>query len=239
MEQLSSPGTRATEHAKVLVVDDDPLLRHLTKSMLSTLTLDVVEAEDGRDAWEKLRTGNFRLALVDLEMPNFDGFSLIQCARAYPRTRHMPIVVVTSRDDVSALRQALEAGASSYLIKPVQWSMFGAHIKHLLRLSQVAISTEMALAKASEVIEGKDALLSGLQTELQSRLEHILELAVSKLACDQSVKQPAELVSALESVADAAVAAQEALSRLVGGSRLIDLEPSHEKNLRNVSSNVA
>ncbi len=138
MRLVTDHAVRQPESAlRVLVADDDPIVRSLLGSRVGVLA-DVVEAADGLEAWDLIRKGGFHLAFVDLEMPNMDGFSLIQCIRSHPQTCHMPIVVLTCRGDQEALRRALEAGASSYMVKPLTWSMFNAHVKHLLKLGAAA-----------------------------------------------------------------------------------------------------
>lgn len=122
---------------RVIVADDDPIVRNLVASRVGIMA-DLVEAADGLEAWDCIRKQDFHLAFVDLEMPNMDGFALIQCIRSYPRTRHMPVVVLTCHGDQDSLRRALEAGASSYMVKPLTWSMFNAHVKHLLELGASA-----------------------------------------------------------------------------------------------------
>jgi len=179
MSSLPAPSQSSIGVLRVLIADDDPILRSVMKSKLASLAYDIAEAEDGFDAWEQLSSGNFALALVDLHMPNVDGFTLIQCARSHPLTRHMPIVVVTSRDDNDALRQALEAGASSYLTKPLNWSMFRAHIEHLMRMTQSLQVANTALSEAMDASRSKENLFISLHAEMQSRINRIAAIVGS------------------------------------------------------------
>lgn len=123
---------------KVLVADDDPISRSLVASSLARMDVDVVEVEDGESAWVQLRKGNFSAAFLDLEMPGFDGFEIISCVRGHPATKHIPIVVITSRDDKRAIDRAQQSGATSYITKPVHWSAFRTHIGYLLDLMRNA-----------------------------------------------------------------------------------------------------
>ncbi len=75
---------------RVLVADDDPILRSLMRARLVRFNGHAVDAEDGLAAWTLLCSQTFDIAIVDLGMPNLDGISLIQCMRGYPRTRHLP-----------------------------------------------------------------------------------------------------------------------------------------------------
>ncbi len=165
----------AKKPLRVLVADDDPIVRSLIRSKIGVAG-DVVEAADGLEAWQLISKEVFQLALVDLEMPNLDGFTLIQCIRSHPATRHIPIIVVTCRNDHSALQRALEAGASSYMTKPLTWSMFNAHVKHLLRLSATAEAAENALRKEKNLAAARQKLSARLSAELAARTHKLRQL---------------------------------------------------------------
>jgi CheY-like chemotaxis protein len=145
--QLNRPGAdlisptkqsaTAAVTSRVLVADDDSFCRRAVGVKLKLLGSAVVEAEDGVQAFELLKSQKFDLAIVDLEMPKLSGNQLISCARGFPNTKKIPIVVLTSRSDREAIEQALVAGATSFLIKPLNWAAFGAHIEHLLQLGGI------------------------------------------------------------------------------------------------------
>lgn len=133
-----SSNSVAIRTCRVLVVDDDPIMRAVVPKRLLRLNCTSELAEDGRAAWDLARAKDFDLAIVDLDMPNIDGLTLIQCLRAFPATRHIPIVVCTTREDSADMQNALAAGASSYLLKPVNWPLFEPHIAQLLAASRAA-----------------------------------------------------------------------------------------------------
>ena len=118
----------------VLVVDDDAFSRAVVSRKVAKFS-DVVEAEDGLEALSRLQTMVFDLAIVDLEMPNFNGLDLIRCVRGHPTLKHIPILVLTGDESRSALEGALTAGATSFLLKPLNWATFGEHINHVLHLA--------------------------------------------------------------------------------------------------------
>jgi CheY-like chemotaxis protein len=124
----------ASKKAQVLVADDDALCRRALVMKLVKLDAEVAEAEDGSEAFS-LRLQKFDLAIIDLEMPKMGGYDLLGCIRGVPQLKHLPVVVLTSSDDRRSLERALTGGATSFLIKPLNWTAFGAHIEHLLALS--------------------------------------------------------------------------------------------------------
>jgi diguanylate cyclase (GGDEF)-like protein len=118
----------------VLIVDDDAFSRAVVSKRIAMLA-DVVDAEDGYDALAHMQSTVFDLAIVDLEMPNFNGFDLIKSVRGHPTLKHIPIIVLTGNETRGALESALTAGATSYLLKPLNWRAFGEHIRHVLELA--------------------------------------------------------------------------------------------------------
>ena len=134
--------------AHVLVADDDPILREFATVHLATPTVEVEVAEDGVVALEKLQTGVFDIALVDLDMPRMDGFSLIRHLRSDPALCHLPVVVVTGREDMVAIDQAYAEGATAFVVKPLNWRLLSHQLAYVLRNSRTEASLRDGLARA-------------------------------------------------------------------------------------------
>ncbi len=118
---------------RVLVADDDPILREFAVVHLATPTVEVEVAEDGVVALDKLKAGGFDIALVDLDMPRMDGFELIRHVRADPVMQHLPLVVVTGREDMVAVDRAYAEGATSFVVKPINWRVLSHQLAYVLR----------------------------------------------------------------------------------------------------------
>jgi chemosensory pili system protein ChpA (sensor histidine kinase/response regulator) len=116
---LDSPKQESRQPL-VMVVDDSITMRKVTSRVLEGHSLEVMTAQDGVDAVEKLHDRVPDLMLLDIEMPRMDGYELLQHVRADARLRHVPIVMITSRAGQKHRKKAREAGANDYLTKPYQ-----------------------------------------------------------------------------------------------------------------------
>ncbi|HYD60652.1 MAG TPA: Hpt domain-containing protein [Noviherbaspirillum sp.] len=102
----------------VMVVDDSLTVRRVTQRLLSREGYQVVLAKDGVDALEQLQSVTPAVMLVDIEMPRMDGFDLTRNVRDDERTRHIPIIMITSRTAAKHRNYAMEIGVNEYLGKP-------------------------------------------------------------------------------------------------------------------------
>ena len=104
---------------RVLVIDDSRAMRMILKNTLLDLGHDVVEASDGAEALEAVRTeGPFALALVDWNMPVLNGYEFVCRVRSQPANASMKLVMVTTEVETSQVCKAIEAGANEYVMKP-------------------------------------------------------------------------------------------------------------------------
>jgi two-component system chemotaxis response regulator CheY len=117
---------------KILVVDDCKTTRKLLGIYLKANGYDVVFAENGLDAMEKLGTEDINLVMTDLNMPYMDGIELTKNLRAEASLKHIPVLIVTTEADEEERARAFEAGASGYLVKPVTAEAVSKNIKAIL-----------------------------------------------------------------------------------------------------------
>ena len=109
-----APPTKKT----ILVVDDSSTIRNLMRVYLMKLKLDIVEATDGLDALQKLRSQPVALIFSDVQMPKMDGFGLLEAVRA--EFGSLPFVMLTMQHDQGLRAKALALGASALLDKPAK-----------------------------------------------------------------------------------------------------------------------
>ena len=121
----------------VMVVDDSITMRKVNSRVLENHSLEVITAQDGIDAIEKLHDRVPDLMLLDIEMPRMDGYELLQHVRADARLRHVPIVMITSRAGQKHRKKARDAGANDYLTKPYQEPELVEKVSELLDMELI------------------------------------------------------------------------------------------------------
>ena len=117
---------------KILLVDDDRTTRKLLSLYLKGNGFDVVTAENGLNAIEKLGGETVHLVVTDLNMPYMDGIEFIRTMKANPDTGHIPALMITTEDDDEERQRAASAGADGYLIKPVTSDVVTLKVRQLL-----------------------------------------------------------------------------------------------------------
>jgi two-component system chemotaxis response regulator CheY len=103
---------------KILIVDDSKTMRDMVAFTLNGAGFDVTEAEDGNKALEALRGVKVDLIITDLNMPNMDGFGLIENVRASAAHKYVPILMLTTESDAQKKERGKAAGATGWIVKP-------------------------------------------------------------------------------------------------------------------------
>ena len=117
---------------KILIVDDDKTTRKLLSLYLKGSGFEVVTAENGLNAMEKLGAETFQLVLTDLNMPFMDGIEFLKTMKSNPGTSHIPALMLTTETDEEERQRALQAGADGYLSKPVTAEVVVAKIRQMI-----------------------------------------------------------------------------------------------------------
>jgi class 3 adenylate cyclase len=117
------------EAAWILVVDDDPVNRSLLTRLLEQDGHRVETAADGRQALEMLRADTFDVVLLDVVMPELDGYAVLGAMKEDDALVHLPVLMITAVDDVASAARCIEIGADDYLPKPVDPLVLRARVK--------------------------------------------------------------------------------------------------------------
>jgi DNA-binding response OmpR family regulator len=128
-------GQRPASHtkARVLVTDDDRMIRMLVKMLLEKEGLEVLEADNGAMAIEVARRERPDLVLMDLMMPGLDGFQTIERIRRDISLASLPVIVLTSETGSTVERRVLELGADDYVVKPFEADVFISRIRAMFK----------------------------------------------------------------------------------------------------------
>ena len=130
--------------SKILIVDDDPHIRELSKVFLRNNGFEVYEAVDGVDALAKLDAVKVDLFIIDVMMPNMDGWEL---CRELRQAYDLPILMLTARGETSQKIKGFQLGTDDYLVKPFEPLEMVARVKALLKRYKIAASQTIQIGE--------------------------------------------------------------------------------------------
>jgi len=146
------PGS--TQNPLLMVVDDDDPTRMMASEFLTQAGFDVVDFECGTSALENLFEHSPDLIILDVEMPGIDGFEVCRRLRSMPDFENIPVLMLTGLDNTDSIEIAFEAGATDFVIKPINWTLLGHRIRYMLRAWQAAedlVKNQKSLASAQRI----------------------------------------------------------------------------------------
>ncbi len=170
--------------ARILVVDDDDFFRELLGAQLCGRGYEVASARDGAQALERFQAERFDAVLADLVMPRLDGLGLI--AELRRRVPEQEVLVVTGRGDVQSAVAALRAGASDYLVKPVDPAELMERVARAVERAALRLERERLLSENLEFLRNQALLQRCLAMLGTLDLERLQESCLADLCavCD-------------------------------------------------------
>ncbi len=157
---MSSATARTTDRcepsrgARLLIVDDDEVLRTLAARTLGKAGFDVQAVAGGDAALAAVDAAGFDLILLDLMMPGMDGYEVCRRLRAHPRAARVPILMLTGLDDTESIELAYSHGATDFITKPINWTLLSHRVRYALRSAQAAEAitrSQESLARAQRL----------------------------------------------------------------------------------------
>jgi diguanylate cyclase (GGDEF)-like protein len=133
---MSQTDNQLHAAATVLVVDDDPGARLLVGSALEVAGFRVITAVDGNSALSQFQMHPADCVVLDVVMPGMNGFDVCRALRALPESRHVPILMQTSLDDMESVQRAYNAGATDFSSKGINPMLLAERVKFLVRAKQ-------------------------------------------------------------------------------------------------------
>ncbi len=158
-----------------LIVDDDVVLRPLLGEVLQQAGFAVEEAAEGEQALAAFVQAQPDIILLDVMLPEMDGFTLCATIRALPGGEHTPVLMVTGLGDTESIRRAYEVGATDFIAKPLNWEILSHRVRYMLRAS-----------RAMEELRKKEAENRVLLVEAKRAAEELLRAKEEAEAADRA-----------------------------------------------------
>ncbi len=149
------PFNLTNNDASLLVVDDDENNRLLLSRRLKKQGFEVMEAENGRQALQLIRCQHFDLILLDIRMPEMDGFQVLEILKKDHKFSHIPIIMISGLDEIDSVVHCIELGAEDFLQKPPKQVILNAKISATLERKRLRDSERALLLNIfpQEIVE--------------------------------------------------------------------------------------
>lgn len=179
-------GMSSEVKPKILVVDDTPQNVRLLDAILSSHGYTVTSAPSGPEALEKVRAEPPDLVLLDIQMPDMNGYEVCRRLREVPATQFLPVVMVTSSDS-EVRADAIEAGADDFITKPLNQQELLARVRSLIRIKHFHDTIQTQAAELAEWNRTLEARVDEQVEELEkmSRLRRFLSPTLAELILSQ------------------------------------------------------
>lgn len=169
----------------ILIVDDTQEIRDVIKMACKNKKLNTEEAEDGREAVEKILKNHYPVVITDIKMPRMDGLELTRWIKEY--NRDIFVVVMTGYADQYLWDEIVTAGADDFLTKPFNVVQMIIKIKTILRYISMLQTSENEL---KEILEISNEMIDGLQTEAMDAIQHAKKLQEEIEALRKNIYSP-------------------------------------------------
>ena len=218
-----NPG-RSVDKGDLLVVDDNRVNRLLVARTLEQLGHRVSFAENGRQALEALRGRAADLVLLDIEMPEMNGYETLEALQADPKLRDIPVVMMSSVDEVDSVARCIEMGAEDYLFKPVNPVLLRARVgasleKKRLRDRQKELVRRFATPEVAQDLQQSGFALGGKRVDASVMFCDIRNF--TPLVDAQSPEDTIELLNAYYTLMFDAISRHGGIVNLIIGDGLM------------------
>jgi len=135
---MNQPGAVASQNLTALLADDDAGIQLTLRALLEQKGFVVTTVNNGVAAVEAVAANVFTIVLLDIRMPQMDGFEACRSIRELDRGKDVPILMLTGQDDIDSIKKAFEMGATDFVVKPINLVLMGFRIDYIVRASNVA-----------------------------------------------------------------------------------------------------
>ncbi len=168
---------------KILLVDDNPINIRVAAKILRTNNYNISFSQSGKGAIQKANKIDFDLILLDIMMPEMDGYEVCKILKEQPQTRNIPIIFLTARTETENVVQAFELGGADYVTKPFNGNELLSRVETHIRLKKSREALEETNIKLKESNDTKDKMFSIISHDLLGPFGNIkesLELIANK-----------------------------------------------------------
>ncbi len=190
-----------SEAYNVLIVDDSQASLDMIKDILSDQDLRIATAASGEAALKKARANPFDLILMDILMPGMDGFEVNRELKKNKKTKTIPVIFITAKDDEESIIKGFEEGAMDYVTKPFKDAELKARINNHIELKRYKENLMQAKEQAEESSKVKSEFLANMSHEIRTPISGILGV-VDLLKASSLSTQQKDYVSIIESSTD-------------------------------------
>jgi len=212
-----------------LIVDDDAVNRLIARAALEGSGWSVEEAGNGREALAVFQQLNPDVVLLDIMMPEMDGFTACAALRKLPGGEHTPVLIMTGLDDYGSITQAYDAGATDFLTKPLNGLLLTHRVRYIVRSSRVL---QELRASQTSLAQARDAALEGtrLKSEFLATVSHEIRTPLNGVLGMTELLLDTSLTSEQRDYADTVRTSGEALLLIIND--ILDFSKFDSGNLQ-------
>ena len=173
---------------KILLLEDDVILQEIIEEFLIENAYEVESFFDGEKALDAIGSGSYDMLLLDVNVPNIDGFEILSYLREIGNTT--PAIYITSLAGMADLKKGFDLGADDYLKKPFELEELNARIKHIVRIYRLQEEIEfdgMKFIPKAHQIFMEDKIIEMRQKEAQV-LEYFIRNMGKIISCDEIIE---------------------------------------------------
>ncbi len=173
----------SSQNAAILIVDDNEMNRDVLARRIKRIGAEVTMCENGEEALAILEDSHFDLVLLDLMMPGMSGYEVLEHIKDNPKTRDLPVIMISAVDDLESVVRCIELGAADYLFKPFNPVLLKARINAILRQRR-GLLLEKISQQLNQIHQITQDLmqLDELNPQVKEQLIHIYEASLQAQA---------------------------------------------------------